>query len=265
VETPSISSFDLPHNTPNDELPYNLLAQILELALEVRTKGQEQGQRGSDVEEQYIRLALRRHRLRLVALLGHQKALTRRIEAAEQTIAQAQRELADVKRALQELEQEGAEGTARQEFTNLLRLPHVTRVEIREGHLCVYTDEIYLQHAGRTYPLGRYQIRIPLDKGRPLAIVNQTPKRVDKTLYHHPHIRGNGAQMCLGNFAPVTQLIAERQWALAAQLMIEFLHYVNADHTGYIKILQTCWKPLAKPRPCSCQEARKSQIKGEKR
>jgi len=242
--------FDLPHGL-DEELPCHLLARIMELVVEIRAG---QGQK-EDIEDRYTQLAMRRHRLKLVALLGKRRALLRKIEESERAIAQAKQHLEPVEDELATLQaagQKDTEAAARQEFKKLERLPHVMRIEIEGGYLRVYTDEVYLQHAGKTYPLGRYQIRIPIDEGRPLAILNENPKRVGETLQHHPHIHGDGTRMCLGNFAPITQLIATWQWGVVAQLMIEFLHYINADHTEYVKILQAGWTPLPESRPCSC-------------
>lgn len=246
--------FDLPHNTqaPDEEYICTLLAQIMERVLEVQAMS-ERG-RAEIEEERYARLVLRRQRLKLARAMGQRRALKRKIREAEKTIVQTQQQLDLVEAELSAVQdEEDADGAARKEFQTLLRLPHVMGVAIeKDGYLRVITDEIYLQHGGRTYRLGQYAIQIHLESGA-LGILNQTPKRWANTIVHHPHVAGpDGTQICLGNYGPVLQLISEGQWLIAVQLIIDFLHHINAEHAHYLQRLQTCWAPLPKQRPCTC-------------
>lgn len=242
--------FDLPHAAANnEELACYLLAQIMELLLDVR----EAQRRGDGSPEQgYVKAFHRRRRLQLVKLQGQRLSLEKRIKEARQTIESCRRDLKGVTKMLEGYDGQ-TEELARQEYRDLLKLPHVVRVEISGGYLHVHTDEIYLQQDGQTYLLGSYILKIPMFGRGPLAVINKTPKRCDSACYHHPHISGDGTSMCLGNWAPIIQLIAEQQWSLVTQLMIEFLHHCNTEVGNYLKVLQGYWKPLKEPRSCSCQ------------
>jgi hypothetical protein len=252
---------DLPHPA-DEELTRTILAQILELFLEFQVRGESPGHRRGDDAEAYVQVCLRRQRLRLVELTGRREALARKMADAQQAIRDCLRGLEEVDLVLQGVgERQASElEAARQEYQTLLNLPHVERAETVGGYLHVHTNEIFLQQSGQTYLMGKYAIRIPLFDGSPLAIVNQAPKRSGTAVYHHPHVSGDGASMCLGNWAPgISQLIASRQWVLVTQSVLEFLHHVNAAGSGYIKFLQTHWTPLEKARPCSCQILSKSE------
>jgi hypothetical protein len=252
--------FDLPHATPDEELPRNLLARVLEEVLEVRARSRGDG-REESMEERYIRLALRRQRLRTVALLGRRAALKAKLSEARNAIFQAKSGLKEAERELALLGRGDPREAAEKEIRALKNHPHVQRIVIDGDYLSVFTDEIFLQHEGKTYNLGKYQIKVPLEGGGRLAILNLSPKMAGNEQVHHPLITGaDGRTMCLGNFAPVISLIAERQWGLVAQLILQFLHHVNPAHEIYVRRLQSLWTPLEEPRPCTCQIGKK--VKG---
>jgi len=256
--------FDLPHparNNNTEELACYLLAQIMERFLDIRA-GSQKRRRAESLESEYVKACLRRRRLQLVDLKGQRTMLERRIEEARRTIERSRRELEGVLHALNRLERQAPDilEAAHREFEELTRSPHVTRIEISGEWLHVYTDEIYLHLDSKAYLMGRYVIKIPMFGRGALTVVNQSPRKgTGAALYHHPHISGDGGRICLGNFAPIQQLIAEQEWALVAQLMIEFLHHVNTDVGNYLKVLQQHWTPLKKARPCICQAGSKSE------
>jgi len=142
--------------------------------------------------------------------------------------------------------------------------PHVERIEVKGGSIHLSTNDIYLQHKGQTYFLGRYLIEIPLEGGLP-KMINENPKRdVKGNVFHHPHVYGvAGNSFCLGNIAAgVNKLIAEKEYAFAATMLIEYLHSCN-DSPTYANILKAYFKPLEKPRQCTCVKKKRKEAANE--
>lgn len=129
------------------------------------------------------------------------------------------------------------------EFDKLCQLPHVVKVKVRPGIVSVFTDTIFLEYKEETYELGNY--RIDIHNNGDLHIVNLRIKDLtDQVDTHHPHVFDEGESVCLGNMTEgVDRLIGSYEYALVAQLIIEFLHTVNRD-SSYIDRLKRLWKTV---------------------
>jgi hypothetical protein len=66
----------------------------------------------------------------------------------------------------------------------------------------------------------------------------------------------------MGGFNPgIAKLLEDHEWGLAVQMLLMYLHTINASENRAVQVLTTCWTPLEAPRPCRCQQlhARKEE------
>lgn len=150
---------------------------------------------------------------------------------------------------------EALEASLEDEFDRLSRSPHVQRIEVTHSHLIVTLDHIMVDYAGQRYPLGPYRILLPLDGGR-VRVQSEHPKFHESRLYHHPHVWGpEGDQICYGDIAAdIAKLLAEKEFGLAIDMLIEFLHDINDNEERARRVLQALWKPLDPVKPCTCEK-----------
>jgi len=109
------------------------------------------------------------------------------------------------------------------EYDALAEVEKVKRVIVRDGMVQVYTDNIYINYDGKTYDIGEF--RIDIGTNGELHAINLTRTISGKA---HPHIDSNG-WICLGNVSSgIAELIANYEFAVVAQIMIQFLCTFNA-------------------------------------
>lgn len=132
----------------------------------------------------------------------------------------------------------------KEEYDKLLELPHVRKVLVKNGVITVFTDTIYLSYENETYELGEYQINFE----RRVRIINERPifnptNGTNGQWFHHPHVfEKDGSNTCLGNItAGINELVGKYEYAIAAAILIDFLHTCKYPH-----YLQANWKPMKK-------------------
>lgn len=149
-------------------------------------------------------------------LEGQIRRYDRQVELEERRQREFTRRLETLKRLAQDEQGHDAE------LEHLRRLPEVREIKLADGCLTVFTHPIHVTHHGKRYRLGSFRIDLDLD-GRDLRIVNLTHPYKS---YDHPHI--DMGRPCLGNLQEwITQLLGERQFATAAQLLVEYLKTVT--------------------------------------
>ena len=122
------------------------------------------------------------------------------------------------------------------EYDNLLATPHVENVKVEDKVISIYTDMITIHYVIKDYNIGKFRIDIHTD-GSDLGVTafNLTSP---KNGCAHPHIKQEKGYCCLGNIQNgITKLLAEYQYVIVAQIMINFLHSYNED-SAYNKIYQ---------------------------
>lgn len=147
---------------------------------------------------------------------GQIRRYSRRIEMEERRQREFHRRLAILKQLVQGEKGLGAE------LEHLWKMPEVRDVELENGRLTVFTNPIHVPYNGKRYLLGSFRIDLDLDGGD-LKIMNLTNPYKS---YDHPHI--DMGRPCLGNLQEwIVQLLGERQFATAAQLLVEYVQTVT--------------------------------------
>lgn len=251
---------NLTHPCPaSSELIRSVLCPIMELYLQA---SRPRSIAGEDPRTSYARACARRLRVRRASLESKVEELGAEIVHASQVLVEKTRER---RRTLEELDTLkrrtlALETSFQAEYDNLSRSPHIQKIEVTSAQIVVTLDRIMINYAGQRYPLGPYRILLPLDGGQ-VRVQSESPRPYsDSRLYHHPHVWGSeGEQICYGDIAAdVPKLLAEREYGIAIDMLIAFLHEVNADEERAGKVLQSLWRPLDRPKPCACERADQS-------
>jgi hypothetical protein len=156
------------------------------------------------------------------ALEGELRELTVNLRTSGRQMRDLERRLSVAHRRLTELAdyQDRPETLAR-DFDRIVALPGVEDVRVSDSLLQVFTELIVIEYGFRRYRLGRYRLDLYFD-GR-LFIQNLTD-RYDT--YDHPHVESG--RPCLGNIQDwVQRLLAQREFAAATELLLQYLRTVN--------------------------------------
>lgn len=139
-----------------------------------------------------------------------------------------------------------AAGALALEYDGLLQIPKVKDVTIDGNNIVVYTDVLYCRddRTGYIHEIGAFKIELPITNGFSPRWFNET-RKVDafQGSQQAPHIWADGSA-CLGNTAALfSDLFSRRQFALAAQLAIEFVESANTSDSAGKRVNQ--W-PIAR-------------------
>ncbi len=151
------------------------------------------------------------------------QAMERTIEKYSRRITQFSRLMADYWRRICILRDGKDSSFTLNEFNNLLNIPEVRDVHVRDGEIFVYTKDIVVGYENKKYRIGSFLIKISTDGE--LLIKNLTnPYK----FFDHPHI--SYGKPCLGSIrAGVARLIGEYQFVTAIEVLIDYLKTVNAN------------------------------------
>ncbi len=144
------------------------------------------------------------------------------LRASARQMARLEQRLVLADRRLAELEQYRAstEALAR-EFDRMAALPGITDVRVGDEVLYLFTELVTVEYGARRFRLGRFRMEIHFD-GR-IFLRNLTDRYES---YDHPHV--DNGRPCLGNIQGwVQQLIARREFAAAAGVLLQYLGTVN--------------------------------------
>jgi len=244
---------DVTHCTAPADLIHTLLSRIMELFLQLHHPAVQE----ADPKQAYIKACLGRLRMRRAYLEWKSAELGTEMARLSQLLVERAKDREHVLDELDGLKRRGASVAGRfaAEYEELRTLPHVQGVDVRGRYLHLYLSPIHICHAGESYPLGPYEVRIPLD-GSQIAIRSDTPRwGRDERLYMHPHVWGldQDQTICWGNIASdVAKLLAAREYGVLARLLIEFLHQINKNEARAVEVLRL-WRPLERPGPCTCE------------
>lgn len=145
----------------------------------------------------------------------HVRTSGRQMRDLERRLLQAQCRLAKLE------QHQASSDTLGREFDRIASLPGVAEAWVREGAVHVLTERIVIEYGFRRYRLGRFRIELHFD-GR-LFLRNLTDRY---ETYDHPHIE-NG-RPCLGNIQEwVQRLLAQREFAAATEILLQYLRTVN--------------------------------------
>lgn len=141
------------------------------------------------------------------------------------------RERIDYQKSDKELEEEV--DREMNEIYNLHGVEKIVKIDQRE--MVLRTRPIFTKVQVEKKPseeewrkIGVIDIRIPLDSGSSITLKNHTHTHENKP---HPHGYEDD-RVCFGNISEgIVKLIAEKQYAVAISIIIEFLHQVNLKDT----------------------------------
>jgi hypothetical protein len=116
-----------------------------------------------------------------------------------------------------------------EEYEGLLKVPKVKDVRVEANAIAIFTEVLNCRddRTGRLHEIGAFKIQIPFQGSSP--IWTNLTRKVDgyKERQNHPHIWSEG-DACLGSSETLFQdLFASREFAIAAQLAIEFVESAN--------------------------------------
>lgn len=165
--------------------------------------------------------------------IGTQKAKAEEeMRLAEERLKAYSQQIVEETRASREIQckltylrgcQSDEEARHHEEFRRLIDLPDVREVEVSDDVLCVFTDTIYVEYRGKQYEVGDFRIDVHFEG---YVMARNLRNRGRDPLYDHPHIK-DGA-ICMGNIREgIVKLIAEYQFSVVAQIMIDFLRTYN--------------------------------------
>lgn len=156
----------------------------------------------------------------------HIAALREELQALSTRLVIVDRQLVMLTRQSRELATVGdLLARADDELSRIVALPRVQHVEVVDTTLHVITVPLHIAWRGRRYDLGAFRIAIGLNGD---IRVESIDKRGPKPGWDHPHVQGG--RPCLGNVREgVLKLIAEYEFALAVQVMLNFLEVYQAE------------------------------------
>lgn len=144
------------------------------------------------------------------------------VEEMARRIAADTRRLTEGRRRLRLLQggRDQPESSGR-ELESLQALPEVCEARIQDGRISIITSPIVVEHGGRRYRLGRFQLDLHFNGD--VRIRNLTD-RIGP--FDHPHV--HQGRPCLGTVREgVAKLLGEFQFVGAAEVLIDFLKTVN--------------------------------------
>lgn len=119
------------------------------------------------------------------------------------------------------------------EYEALLKVPKVKNVQVENGVIIVSTELLFARDPrnGNYHEIGEFKIHLSPSASSPLWF-NQTRQVVSCSADQGRPLQGvhiwNSGKACLGNADAIfTSLFKQREWALAAQVAIEFAESVN--------------------------------------
>jgi hypothetical protein len=124
-------------------------------------------------------------------------------------------------------------------FDRLLALSGVQRVEV-DGHVIrVDTAPVVVQHADRSYLVGRFELDLDLEGEVTIRNVENT---ITRGGWEHPHVQGGIP--CLGNLRDgIMKLLGECELVPLTSMLLQFLEAYDAD-TAYAEI--TRWEEVSR-------------------
>lgn len=175
-----------------------------------------------DAREAYVRACQERVAEEIRFLQAEIAFLEDGVEEMARRIAADTRRLTEGRRRLRLLhgERDQPESSGR-ELESLQALAEVREARIQDGRISLTTVPILVEHGGRWYRLGRFQLDLHFNGD--VRILNLTD-RVGP--YDHPHVYQG--RPCLGTIREgVAKLLGEFQFVAATEVLIDFLKTVN--------------------------------------
>jgi hypothetical protein len=112
----------------------------------------------------------------------------------------------------------------------------VLEVGFEDNSLCVLYDDVFIDHGGLRYPLGKYKLFIPPFHNRPIRIVSLLAQEKHSDI-QHPHVTHGGTSICWGNLrSGIEKVRCDLDLALYSTLIWPFLHsYTPHDRLADIE------------------------------
>lgn len=114
------------------------------------------------------------------------------------------------------------------EFDKLCTLSGVGRVEVIEGEILVFTEEITIEYQGENYKIGHFRISLNTEDGEIKCFNLNRRLGHDSNRFDHPHI--SRGEPCLGNVKEgLAKLMGSYEYAVAIQIILDWLRSYNDE------------------------------------
>lgn len=190
---------------------------------------------------------------------------TNNMAKAEQNIAAYQSRLIEAIRQAEEYRKMAAffeagntemEDKFREEFATIMAMPEIEDVNVSDKYVNIFTKPIYLRgqcykyNEGKEgyYDIGKFRIQINTSgTDHAVRFFNLTRKgKGDNYNIHHPHVNSDNVP-CLGNIGPtISELIAKYEYAILADILVQFLFSVNYENDTAGMGLFKYWPQVSK-------------------
>ncbi len=164
----------------------------------------------------------------------------------ERSLKSAKREVREYKRLCikkwQEIEftsdsliKAGSGDTIKETLDQLrsIALANGSKLEIWKDQIKLGLGQIDLEHNGRVYDIGEFDLEIKLSEGGESVKCFNRTRRVSERNYNHPHVDRHGIP-CFGNIdSEMKRLIVSRQLVPLVYAMMVYLRSLNPNDRGW--------------------------------
>ncbi len=247
VENNLLIHHDICHHGSRDEL--SIFRRLLEeVVTEISATPEEKAERQRKLaeerlrrsREQYIQECSRRFEKTVKGTRDKISSGKTEIEKLQQQLSRKIREVSGAERKLEQMEKtrDGQLESYGREFDSLTAVPGVEDVQVADGVIKVFTENIEITPDGHdvTFDIGKFRMEVYTSgTNGGIRFFNITRKGAggyNNYNIHHPHVSSEGIP-CLGNIGEIVpQLIGEYEYSAVAQLGLQFLKTVNLDDSA---------------------------------
>ena len=192
----------------------------------------------------YVEACSKRGKAQKEGIIRSLRDLEAQVVASQRVIAQSLIRLKENKLALLNVDQTVDTEFYAREFDKIFQLPGIENIVVDSDNICVFTDTVKIiepfhenNELNAEYTIGKFKICIgiqPSSLGQILCFNINGERSAgydegDREFLQHPHIRRDG-QCCFGNLSEgIAQLIAEFQFSIVIQMVLQFLHSYNRE------------------------------------
>lgn len=189
-------------------------------------------------EERYVKLCSKRNTQEIKDLKTGLEANEKKLSELQEEIFKITRSQVKSRKMLRFFEEDDKENPEYiLEFEKIKEMEDVKEVFVDGSVIRVFTENIYIEHKGKTYDIGELELYIDASGGQ-IKILNHTrtvPEAGWRSNYSHPHATQCGI-VCWGNVhGSIPKLMGEGQYAVVVQVLLQWLKGYDPGHMGNIE------------------------------
>lgn len=196
-------------------------------------EGKKENQKYKENQKRYVAECACRNNRELRAAQRELRNARNNIDSYQNQIAQAYRNAKFASESLQRIKSDKNDRTKeyRSEYDKLCQVDGITKVEVKNHTIQVYTKHINIEQEYHTYDIGEFRIEMRArDDAYYQGAVNcfNITREIDG--YYHPHVMAPHGSCCFGNVGVgIMELVGKLEYSLAAQVILRFLETANPD------------------------------------